>query len=297
MKIRLSSTRLAALALFLLIGLTSCGDIEQSLKINPDGSGTLETSVDVGEMMSMMKGMGDMGNMINEDVTISEDRELTIEIDSTTLEPEAPADPMQAIFDKVTDTNYGRDFDTLIAYTSIMPDSVKAKETRMDLVSKINMRIKSPANSSSLSVGVVMNFDNQEQLQEIVNYLETMDQSSTASVLGGGPPLESETFLVFEADLKAGWIRFDTMDYTSFAPEVGISADSMMDSESLAMMEMMFGNSKIKSTTYVPGEVTSCSNKDAILTKDNRVIVEHGLMDAIKKGKIPGYTIYFTPKK
>lgn len=115
--------------------------------------------------------------------------------------------------------------------------------------------------------------------------------------VGGAGGMQAETFLVFDADMKAGWIRFDTVDYSALAPEMGMSSDSLMSSEDMGMMEMMFGNTKIKSVIEVPGEVTSCTNKDAILTKDNKVIVEYGFVDVIKKGKVPGYTIYFTPKK
>ena len=145
--------------------MTSCGDIEQNLILNADGSGSLETSFDVGEMMSMMKGMGDMGNLTNEDVTISADQPA----DTTMVKVAEPKDPMQAIIDKVTDPAYGHDFDTLMSFISIMPDSVKAKRNRMDLANKIFMRMKSPANSSSLMMGVVMNFDNKAQLAKWSN--------------------------------------------------------------------------------------------------------------------------------
>jgi hypothetical protein len=182
---------------------------------------------------------------------------------------------------------------------TIIPDSVKQKEKRMDLVSKINIRLRSPANSSSLVMGIVMNFDNKAQLDEMVKYLETMDNTAGSSMLPamGGSGMQSETFMVFDADMKAGWIKVDTIDYSGMAPEMGMSGDSLMSSEDMGMMEMMFGNSKIKSVIHVPGEVLSCSNKNAILTKDNKVIIEYGLMEAIKKGKVPGYTINFTPKK
>lgn len=295
MKTRPSYLLVIALAAMMLTGLTSCGDIEQNLKLNADGSGSLETSLEVGEMMSMMKGMGDMGNLTNEDVTVSADQPA----DTTMVKVAEPVDPMQAIIDRVIDPAYGLDFDTLIPYLSIMPDSVKAKEPRLDLANKIFMRMKSPANSSSLVMGVVMNFDNKAQLGELVKYVETMDNSSSNALMPavGGGGMQSETFLVFDADMKAGWIRVDSVDYSAMAPEMGMSSDSLMSSEDMGMMEMMFGGSKIKSIIHVPGEVTSCTNKDAILTKDNKVILEIGLMDAIKKGKVPGYTIYFTPKK
>lgn len=295
MNIRQSFLSLAIMGILTMTILTSCGDIEQNLILNANGSGTLETSFDIGEMMGMMKGMGEMGDLQNDDVTISTGEPL----DTTVAAPEEPKDPMELIIEKVTDPSYNRDFDTLISFISIMPDSVKQKETRMDLVSKINLRMRSPASSSSLIMGVVMNFDNKAQLDEMVKYMETMDNSSSSGMLPamGGGGMQSETFMVFDADMKAGWITVDTTDYSGMAPEMGMSGDSLMSSENMGMMEMMFGNSKIKSVIHVPGEVISCSNKDAILTKDNKVIIEYSLMEALKKGKVPGYTINFTPKK
>lgn len=297
MNTRQSFLSLVTMGLLTMTLLSSCGDIEQNLVLNANGSGTLETSFDVGEMMGMMKGMGEMGDLQNDDVTISSGEPA----DSTLTVTEEPKDPMELIIEKVTDPAYSRDFDTLISFISIMPDSVKQKETRMDLVSKINLRMRSPANSTSLIMGVVMNFDNKAQLDELVKYIETMDNSSSTGMLPGmgGSGMQSETFLVFDADMKAGWIRVDSIDYSGMAPEMGMSGDSMnmMSSEDMGMMEMMFGNSKIKSVIHVPGEVISCSNKDAILTKDNKVIIEYSFMEALKKGKVPGYTINFTPKK
>lgn len=297
MNTRQSFLSLVAMGFLTMTLLSSCGDIEQNLVLNANGSGTLETSFDVGEMMGMMKGMGEMGDLQNDDVTISSGEPA----DSTLTVTEEPKDPMELIIEKVTDPAYSRDFDTLISFISIMPDSVKQKETRMDLVSKINLRMRSPAYSTSLIMGVVMNFDNKAQLDELVKYIETMDNSSSTGMLPGmgGGGMQSETFLVFDADMKAGWIRVDSIDYSGMAPEMGMSGDSTntMSSEDMGMMEMMFGNSKIKSVIHVPGEVISCSNKDAILTKDNKVIIEYSFMEALKKGKVPGYTINFTPKK
>jgi hypothetical protein len=302
MRIRQSFLSIAVLAAILLTGLTSCGDIEQNLKLNADGSGTLETSFDIGEMMGMVKGMGDMGEMIEGE---DEDEEGDINLsesqpaDSSLAMPQVVKDPMELLMEKITDPAYDRDFDSLISFVSLMPDSVKQKEKRMDLVNKINLRLRSPAKSSSLIMGVVMNFDNKDQLDELVEYMEGMDNNSATGMMPsvGGGGMQAETFLVFDADMKAGWIRFDSVDYSALAPEMGMSSDSLMSSEDMGMMEMMFGSTKLKSVIEVPGEVISCTNKDAILTKDNKVIVEYGFMEIVKKGKMPGYTIYFTPKK
>ena len=286
----------ACVAFMVVMGLSSCGDIEQNLVINGDGSGKLETTFDVGEMMSMVKGMGEMGNLTNEDVTISNGQQP--QPDTTAVQPEEPKDPMQAIIEKVTDPTYTRDFDTLMSFVDIMPDSIKQKQKNLELLKKMNIRLQSPANSASLKMGLVMNFKNKDQLNEMIQALETFEDSSTTEIMPGmGGSMQSETFLVFDVDMKAGWIKVDSVDYSAIGMEMGMGSDSLMSGEEAGMMEMMFGNSKIKSSIQVPGEVTSCTNKDAILTKDNRVLLEYRFMDVIKKGKIPGYTIYFTPKK
>lgn len=64
-----------------------------------------------------------------------------------------------------------------------------------------------------------MNFDNKAQLDELVKYIETMDNSSSTGMLPGmgGGGMQSETFLVFDADMKAGWIRVDSIDYSGMA--------------------------------------------------------------------------------
>ncbi len=95
--------------------------------------------------------------------------------------------------------------------------------------------------------------------------------------------------------MKAGWISVDTVLYTGFVEQMGMPQDSAMSTEDIGMMEMMFGNSKIKSVIHVPGEVLSSTNPDAILTKDDKVLVEYPMMDVIRKGRIDGYMIYFKP--
>ena len=289
MKFHLNINLLISLSILLTMGITSCGDIQQDLYIKKDGSGTLETTIDVGELMSMAKGFEDMGAAQD---TFSDDTmpDLTI-----TPQPEAPKDAMTLLMERVTDPSHNQDFDTMMSILSIMPDSLKEKETRTDLMEKIFVRVKSPANSADLTFGVVMNFDNTKQLREIINYMETLNQSS--DMMSGSAPMgmDSENFLAFDADMKAGWIRVDTFSYAGLATQMGMSQDSAMSSEDLAMVEMMFGNSKIKTVIHVPGEVLSCTNPEAILTKDNKVIVEYPMMDVIRKGTINGFTVHFRP--
>ena len=272
--------------------LSSCGDIQQELFLNADGSGKLESSFELGEMMSMMKSFDDMGVP---DDTLSDDD--VPEDTSTITIPEEPKDPMQLLMDKVTDPNYPLEFDTLMSFADIMPDSVMAKETRMDLVKKLSIHMKSPANSSDLTIGIVINFDDREQLQDIINHLDTLE--GTESVMPGGVSggISKGTFPTYDANLKDGWIKFDSIDYSSFSNEIGMASDSTAGSEDMGMMEMMFGSSKVRTIVHVPGEVLSCSNKDAVITKDERVIIEYDFLDVIKQGKVEGFTIKFKPKK
>jgi len=288
MKFNLSIIPYAGLLLFIGMSLTSCGDIQQDFILQKDGSGTLETTIDIGELMGMGQNFEDLG--FDQD-TFSDD----IEPDTIVSPPEPPKDEMTLLMEKIIDPAHDQDFDTLMSFISIMPDSIKEKVTRPDLIEKMFVRIKSPANSGDLTVGVLMKFDNSKHLREMVSYVEELNQSS--DVLSGASPvaMDSETFMSFDADMKAGWIRFDTILYQGFTAQMGMSTDTAMSSEDLGFMELMFGNSKIKTVIQLPGEVTSCTIPDAILTKDNRVIIEYPLMEVIKKGKIDGYTIHFKP--
>ena len=112
MNTRQSFLSLVTMGLLTMTRLSSCGDIEQNLVLNANGSGTLETSFDVGEMMGMMKGMGEMGDLQNDDVTISAGEPA----DSTLSIAEEPKDPMELIIEKVTDPAYSRDS---VSYTHL----------------------------------------------------------------------------------------------------------------------------------------------------------------------------------
>lgn len=277
------------LGLAVLLGmLTSCGDFQHELTIQPNGSGKLETSFDMGEMMSMIGGFQDM--VPNEDTvfTMPEDKELNTE---------EAKDPFEAMIKKVTDPAYPHDFDTLISFESIAPDSIK-KEVKdfKKHAPFLKIRMKSPANSGNLVIGLVTEFKDQKHLTELNSFLGTLDESSNSFIPNAGAgTFQSESFMSYTADLKAGWITIDSMDYSNAALEMSMSPDG--SKEDAGMMEMLFGQSKIKMVIHVPGEVQSCTYSSAVLTKDNKVIVEMPLMGVLKKGFTPSFTIRFTPKK
>ena len=281
---------LSIISIISVVFLTGCGDIIQDLKINPNGSGTLETSFDVGDLMSMAKGFEGMGT---DEIGFTDD---TIP-DTASIKVDTIKDPMQALIDKITDPSYNKDFDTTMTFLSIMPDSVRKKETRPDLAEKLSIRLTSPANSADLTIGLIVKFDSPQHLKEIMSYMESLDEKPELMASAGPVGLQSNSFLIFEADMKAGLLKFDSIKYGDMAMELGMPQDSAMGSEDMGMMEMMFGNSKIKSIIHVPGEVVSCSNPDAILTKDNKVMLEYEFLDVIQKGAIPGFTIQFKPTK
>ncbi|MBK9984631.1 MAG: hypothetical protein IPP15_20080 [Saprospiraceae bacterium] len=291
MKLLSKLASLSALILISLLSLTSCGDIISDLKINPDGSGSLETTFDVGDLMSMAKGFQGMGT----DSTGSTDDTMAV---TTIVEPDTAAkDPMKLLIEKVTDPAYDRDVDTLMSILSIMPDSVKSKQTNLDLANKLSLRLVSPAKSANLKIGIVANFDNSKQLKEIMEYMESLNDKPEMMASAGPMGFQTKSFLLFDADMKSGQINVSPIDYGSVSAQFGMSQDSTSSSENIGMLQMMFGNSKIKSVIQVPGEVLSCSNPDAILTKDNKVLLEYNFMDVINKGSIEGFTIHFQPRK
>ena len=287
MMFRFHNMLTVSLAAVLFAGLTSCGDIQQDLIINKDGSGVLETSIEMGELMGMARGMENSGSFQD---SISDDE---IIIDTVVNPATQVKDAMDALMDKITDPKHPVDFDTSITFFSLMPDSVKAKVKKPELAQKLSLRLKSPAHSSEMTLGIVMKFDNKDQLKEIISEMDNLYKDSEVaedSPMG----LDPATFMVFDMNMKEGWIRVDTTAYKGFAEELGMTGDSLA-SEDFSMMEMMFGATKVKSIVHVPGEVISCTDPEAILTKDNKVIIEYSMMDVIRSGKINGYTILFKP--
>ncbi len=281
---------LSALMLLSLLGLTSCGDIISDLKINPDGSGSLETTFDLADLMSMSKGFQGMGT----DSTAFTDDSMPV---TTMIIPDTtPKDPIKLLIEKVTDPTYDRNFDTLMSIVTIMPDSIKAKQTNLDLAKKLFLRLVSPAKSANLTIGILANFDNSKQLKEIMEYMESLNDKPEMMASAGPMGFQTKSFLLFDEDMKAGIIKVAPIDYGSVSAQFGMSRDSTSGSEDMGMIQMMFGNSKIKSVIHVPGEVLSCTNPDAILTKDNRVLLEYNFMDVINKGSIEGFTIHFQPR-
>jgi hypothetical protein len=109
--------------------------------------------------------------------------------------------------------------------------------------------------------------------------------------------LQNKSFLIFDMDKKAGWIKIDSIKYDDVASQFGMAQDSTSGNDEQGMMQMMFGNTKLKSIIQVPGEVTSCTNPDAIITKDNRVLLEYDFLDVVRKGSMAGFTIHYKPQK
>ena len=101
MKIRSINHLLYILPLFFVITFMSCGDIRQDLYLNADGSGTLEASIDVGELMNMAQGFEDMGS---DQDTITDDF-----MPDTIVTPNAaPKDAMTLLMEKITDPTHNQ---------------------------------------------------------------------------------------------------------------------------------------------------------------------------------------------
>jgi len=288
-----------ALLIISLLFFTSCSDVQQDLKLNNDGSGQMEVTIDLGEFISFFKGMEELGGDWdasdipedpNEEIEDKEVFEIRENSDGNDRAAPKEKDPMEAFMDKITDPTYDRDIDTLFSMLSIMPDSVRNVQTRLDLAERIFIRIKSPASSEALTMGIMLDFDNKAHYQKLMTFLESIDSNPTGDMMP--MPISNDFFLVFDLDKSAGKLVIDSMNFNQTAEslQMGTGADV---SEDMAMMEMMFGGVRYKSTIHVPGEVISCSNPDAIITKDNKVMLEYSLFDVMQKRVIPGFTINF----
>ena len=182
---------LSILAICSIFGLTGCGDIISDLQINPDGSGKLETTFDVGDLMSMAKGFQGMGT---DSTNFTDD---TIH-EPVIVAPDTSSDPMKLFIEKITDPSYARDVDTLMSIESIMPDSIKTKQPHPEFTKKLSLRVVSPANSPNLTIGIVANFDNPGQLKEMMEYMEKLNDKPDMMAGAGPMGFQTKSFLLFE---------------------------------------------------------------------------------------------------
>ena len=150
--------------ILILLSFSSCGNYVQEMWIEKDGSGRLKIEVDASAMLEMMDMMGEKKESKNTD------------------------DPI-AKFLASSETQ----FDTLISFYDIAPDSVKQEIENPDLMRKAKMSMQMDKDEGTFIIGVQMDYKNLEEADQIINEIKKSrrdnslgDASMIATPISGG---------------------------------------------------------------------------------------------------------------
>jgi len=245
----------AVLFLMSLLSLTSCMSFYETIRFQPDGSGTYEMAVDMGDMMSGIEGLGGMMNGMG----LGEQSEEMGGVDT-----------MMQMLDTMV-------MDTVISFRDL-PEEAKAQFHAPDLVDKISMQMQMNKEEGLLNFAFRSDFDEFAQLKEIFTVMERMKEENE---LGEGA--------AFSEFIPIGSENFWTLKRNKLSREgIGLSSDWMddlsMDSAELGqedmagMMNMFMGNMKYRTEIHFPAKVKKVTLEGARVD-GNKVILEHSLLD------------------
>ncbi len=265
---------------------SSCSDYENNIYINEDGSGKVTMRYDASEMLSMMEMMKGI-----EEGTEQENKEQDMN-----EEMDIEADGLGAIMDGLGNPSNMKDIDSTFTFYDVMPDSLMQAVEDPELLKKVSMTINTNKTNMTAIMGMDMQYDNLDQLQDIFETMKVLGDNtdSEESKLGNF----KELIRNYDADLKKGIVILPEQDFSGdLGGDMG-NEDidfSNMSEEEAGMMQMMFGNSGFVTTLHLPGEVISCDDAEATI-EGNTVTIRDDYMTLMKDQKMKARTVKYKVK-
>ena len=269
MKFSIKFLLISALAIFL----SSCGDINEEMWLNKDGSGKVDYYVDLGEALPMITMMAQG----------AAEQQL-----KDAPNGEQAKEKMDEIMEKIS----GGGIDTSFNIFEIMPDSVRREMDKPEQYKKVNFMVDVDADDNKALLKLSIDFDNFKEIDQLL--------AGLGKAFGGSRP-ELENLNMGE---MLGGYSFDNNNYLSkkefkqrsMFQEGGPGLDEMVDEqEAEQMMTMMFGNSNFVKTIHFPYDVKSVSGVDATID-GNTVILKEEMLAKIKESKNTEMKVVFKKK-
>ncbi len=257
--------------LALVVVFSSCGDINEEMWLNADGSGKLEYSVDLSSSLPMLQMMSQG-------------------IDSTQT-GEGGKEMMDDFF-----ATMGReDVDSTSTFYEMAPDSIKETVEGIEKLKKVSMNMKASAEDEIAIIKLIIDFDNFEEIDELMAMMGEMQGDGGAGgmggMMGGMGGLDGFSF---------GDNQYFTKKFYKRRPmqqDGGSMADMMgEDSEAEGMMQMMFGNSDYIQTFHFPHKVKSVNISEASIKDNNTVVIERSMLDLMKSSESKEMEVTFKKK-
>ncbi len=272
---------ISILALFM----TSCADITNEVWVNKDGSGKVDISMDMGEMMGMIEMMASMEEGMKDGEESEED--------SDTDEGEDEEDMFSML--GMSGSGKMENVDTSFNFYDVMPDSIRNKLENPELFRKMSMTTRMNKEESEMFLQMSFEYDSPEERDEIINSIGQLSEKGDENAEKINQ--FKEMMRQYDADLEKGIVTIPEQDFSSeFAEDMGGEEMDMdfdnMSEEDMAMMQMMMGDAGFITTMHLPDEIISCDDKSAEID-GNTITIKDSYMDLMKNKKFAGRTIKF----
>ena len=268
--------------------LMSCGQIKQEIWINADGSGLYETSVDMGEMLSILEampseGLGAIGGEGPENILFSQlgkERVDTVFSLLATLPDSVKqilSDP-QAMTKMLSDRSGGKE--------------ITEADTRqlMDNLRVLDMFMRMDKAAAELSLGLRVPFDKETGLN---GAFKRMDALQT---LQGQSAEAAPT--TYELDGKTFRIRYSAeAAQAAMGQAMAAQGDRQMSREQLLENMSTLGMDYMSLVLHLPGEIKKIEGTTYTKLADNSILIKVPFMSIIRDGKSFNADIKFKPKK
>lgn len=262
-----------------LIILISCSPVQNELWLEADGSGKMEVTFDLKEMLDMM---GPMIGAFADDSTMADD-----------------LGPMD-LFSK------GENIDSIASFYDMTPDSLKEGYADAELLKKMQIYMKIDSAEQVAMMKMIISFSSPEELNQIMRAVDNLEDQSDNPLQGLGADQDMDEYVMqYEMDLVNGLIRLpafsleEEMKNDSSLIDLKPMLDSLdqfaEDSEEMALISMIFGN-EFTTIVHAPGSIISVNVENATID-GNTVTFQMNILEELKKEKNEDVIIRFDTGK
>jgi len=260
------------LLLKLVVSLASCGEINEEMWLNKDGSGKVEYQFDVGESLPMIMMMVQAGAQ----------QQL-----SEMKGGEDTQDKMNEIMEKLSSEK----LDTSFNFFEFVSDSVKNVTDNPEQFKKMNLFVDLDSEANVALVKMAIDFNDFKEIDQMLNKFAKAFASGSPELANMGIGDMAESFSFDDSNY------FTKKEFKQRRMSSGGGGlDGMMnEGEGDQMIEMMFGNTKYSKTIHFPHKIKSVSGADANID-GNTIRIERDFMEMMKEDQSKELEVVFKKK-
>lgn len=227
---------------FVLLLLCSCASVTEEIYLNNDGSGEYLVYTDV---ISSTRGMM-MGMM-------------------SSLYPDASADSLRQIIDDQIWADMPDEVDSLIDFSTRVPDSIRNDPDKQRYLEKMEMFMKGSKGDGFLNSGMSYRFQTVKELEDFLVFMNE-NQSATSGGMG--------------MDLPNVRVKY-SFDGKSFTRTTVMDETIEMSDSTMMMLTTLLEGAKTRSIIHLPRTVKEASKDQLVEQNGKDVIYEFDLLKVL----------------